>query len=75
MVSGIDLAGARGRVLRIGGHRIRINGETRPCEQMEDAAAGLQVGLQEPWGGGVFGEVIDDGEIAVGDEVRFEEVG
>jgi MOSC domain-containing protein YiiM len=75
MVSGIDLAGARGRVLRIGGHRIRINGETRPCEQMEDAAAGLRAGLQEPWGGGVFGEVIDGGEIAVGDEVRFEEVG
>jgi MOSC domain-containing protein YiiM len=73
MVSGVDLVGSRGRVLRIGGHRIRIYGETRPCEQMESAAEGLQSGLSEPWGGGVFGEVLDDGEIAVGDEVRLEE--
>jgi MOSC domain-containing protein YiiM len=73
MVSGVELFGSRGRVLRIGGHRIRIYGETRPCEQMESAAEGLQSGLSEPWGGGVFGEVLDDGEIAVGDEVRLEE--
>jgi MOSC domain-containing protein YiiM len=69
LVSGVDLANARGRILRIGGHRIRIYGETRPCEQMEAAAVGLQEGLSEPWGGGVFGEVLDDGEIRVGDEV------
>lgn len=69
LVSGVDLSGSRGRMLRVGGYRIRIYGETRPCEQMESAAAGLQTGLSEPWGGGVFGEVLDDGEIAVGDEV------
>ena len=72
-MSGVDLANARGRVLRVGGHRIRIYGETRPCEQMEAAAPGLQAGLSEPWGGGVFGEVLDDGEIAVGDVVRLED--
>lgn len=69
LVSGVDLANSRGRILRIGGHRIRIFGETRPCEQMEAVAAGLQAGLSEPWGGGVFGEVLDDGDIRVGDEV------
>ena len=69
LVSGVDLANSRGRILRISGHRIRVYGETRPCEQMEAAAAGLQDGLAEPWGGGVFGEVLDDGEIRVGDEV------
>ena len=73
LVSGVDLAHARGRVLRVGGHRIRIFGETRPCEQMEAAAAGLQAGLSEPCGGGVFGEVLDDGEIAVGDAVTLDE--
>ena len=52
---------------------IRVYGETRPCEQMEAAAAGLQDGLSEPWGGGVFGEVLDDGEIRVGDEVTIGE--
>ena len=73
LVSGVDLANARGRILRIGGHRIRIYGETRPCEQMEAATAGLQEGLSEPWGGGVFGEVLDDGEIRVGDAVIVED--
>jgi MOSC domain-containing protein YiiM len=73
LVSGVDLASSRGKILRIGAHRIRIYGETRPCEQMEDAAPGLQAGLGIPWGGGVFGEVLDDGEIGVGDEVRVEE--
>jgi MOSC domain-containing protein YiiM len=36
---------------------------------MEAAATGLERGLSEPWGGGVFGEVLDDGDIRVGDEV------
>jgi MOSC domain-containing protein YiiM len=73
LVSGVDLANSRGRILRIGTYRIRVYGETRPCEQMEDAAPGLQAGLGIPWGGGVFGEVLDDGEIGVGDEVKVQE--
>lgn len=73
LVSGVDLATTRGKVLRIGTCRIRIYGETRPCEQMEDAAPGLQAGLSAPFKGGVFGEVLDDGEIAIGDEVGVEE--
>jgi MOSC domain-containing protein YiiM len=72
MVSGIDLANSRGRTLRIGGIRVRLHGETRPCEQMEGAQPGLQAAMQAPWGGGAFGEVLDDGEIAVGDAVTLE---
>jgi MOSC domain-containing protein YiiM len=30
--------------------------------------------MREDWGGGIFAEVLDDGEIAVGDEVRWEEL-
>jgi MOSC domain-containing protein YiiM len=74
MVSGIDLENSRGRVLRIGGVRLKINGETRPCEQMEAAHAGLQAAMQERWGGGAFAEVLDDGQIAVGDDVEWESV-
>ena len=70
-VSDVDFTNAHGRILRIGRVRIRIYGETRPCYQMEEAVAGLQAAMSVPWGGGAFGEVLDDGEIAVGDEVTF----
>jgi MOSC domain-containing protein YiiM len=73
LVSGdIDLANSRHKVLRIGPVRVRIYGETRPCEQMEAAAPGLQEMLRDDWGGGAFGEVLDDGQIALGDVVTWE---
>ena len=72
MVSGLNLENSRGRVLRVGTTRLLINGETRPCEQMEAAHAGLQALMRERWGGGAFGEVIEAGEIRVGDEVRWD---
>src|SRR5262245_3318230 len=72
VISAIDLEHTRGRVLRIGVCRLRIGGETRPCELMEDAAAGLQAAMRERWGGGAFAEVLDGGPIAVGDTVAWE---
>ncbi len=71
LVSDIDFSDARGKILQIGTVRIRIYGETRPCEQMEAVAPGLQQAMSVPWGGGAFGEVLDDGEIAVGDSVEL----
>jgi MOSC domain-containing protein YiiM len=71
LVSDIDFVDARGKILKIGKVRIRIYGETRPCEQMEAAVPGLQAAMSVPWGGGAFGEVLDDGEIAVGDPVEL----
>lgn len=71
LVSDIDFANARGKILQIGAVRIRIYGETRPCEQMEAVAPGLQQAMSVPWGGGAFGEVLDDGEIVVGDPVEL----
>jgi len=72
LVSDIDFTDARGKILKIGNVRVRIYGETRPCEQMEKAAPGLKAAMQVPFGGGAFAEVLDDGEIAVGDPVVFE---
>ena len=72
LVSDIDFTDARGQILKIGNVRIRIYGETRPCEQMEAAVPGLKSAMSVPWGGGAFGEILDDGEISVGDSVTLE---
>jgi len=71
LVSDIDFADARGKILKVGSVRIRIYGETRPCEQMENAVPGLKKAMSVPWGGGAHGEILDDGEIAVGDSVEL----
>jgi len=72
VIDALDLFDSRGRTLRVGGARLRILGEVRPCERMDDALPGLQAAMGERWGGGAYGEVIESGEISVGDEVEWE---
>jgi len=74
MLSGVRLAHTRGRILRLGGTRVRIAGETRPCERMEEACTGLQAAMRPEWRGGAFGEVITGGRISVADSATWEEV-
>jgi MOSC domain-containing protein YiiM len=71
MLSGTPLAGSRGRILIIGGVRIRILGETKPCDLMERSIPGLRAKMFPDWRGGAFGEVLDNGTIAVGDAVTW----
>ena len=72
LLGGVDLRRTRGRVLRVGPVRIRIRGNTRPCRLMEESQNGLVAALSFEARGGVYGEVVDDGEIAVGDSVVWE---
>ena len=72
MVRGIELREARGRILSIGSCRILIRGETRPCWRMEAGVPGLEAVLKAEWRGGVDGEVLTGGEIAVGDAVAWQ---
>ncbi len=71
VVSGCDLSESRGRELAVGSCVLRIAGETKPCEQMEEALAGLQARMYPDWRGGVFAEVVAGGTIRVGDEVTW----
>ena len=73
MVADVSLANSEGRVLQVGNCRISIYGETRPCERMEEALPGLRETMRPDWRGGAFGEVLDDGEIQIGDTVQWVE--
>jgi MOSC domain-containing protein YiiM len=72
MVSGLRLSETRGKVLRLGGVRILIRGETRPCERMDEQCEGLRMALETDWGGGAHGVVLDDGIVRVGDAAALE---
>lgn len=72
LVRGVDLADTTGRVLRIGACRVRILGETKPCERMDEALPGLQAAMARNWSGGAFGEVLEGGPFRVGDVVCWD---
>jgi MOSC domain-containing protein YiiM len=73
LVSNLDLLDSRGRILRVGACRLRVGGETRPCDRMDEALPGLRRALERDWSGGVFAEVLDTGDISVGDPVDWDD--
>lgn len=75
MVRGLALQGSRGRLLAIGSARLRVGGETRPCERMDEQLPGLTLALDPEWRGGIYGQVEVSGLVSVGDQVFWVDEG
>ena len=58
-----------GKTVTLGGVTLRINGETRPCSQMDGFREGLQLALRPECRAGVYGSVLEGGAIRVGDRI------
>lgn len=73
MIAGVELEATRGKVLRVGSCRLRIWSECAPCKQMDEARPGLRAALRPHWRAGACAEVLEGGEIRLGDPVEWEE--
>ena len=71
LVEGLDLAATIGHTVEIGAVRVYIHDETRPCKLMDEQHQGLRVALKSEFRGGVFGQVLNEGIIRIGDEMRL----
>ncbi|MES2444355.1 MAG: MOSC domain-containing protein [Pseudomonadota bacterium] len=73
LVDGLDLPQIAGARIRIGADAVlEITVECDPCVRMDEIAMGLQEALRPDWRGGACARVIEEGRIAVGDEIRIE---
>jgi MOSC domain-containing protein YiiM len=71
LISGISLTESRGKILNIGECTIKVYGETRPCERMDEAYNGLRKAMDPNWNGGVYGIIVKGGTIKIGDQVNL----
>ena len=71
LVAGLDLANSKGRKIRLGPTLLLVHGETVPCETMEEACPGLKAAMVPDWRGGIYCEILEGGEVRVGDALSF----
>jgi MOSC domain-containing protein YiiM len=71
LVSGLDLELSRGRLVSAGPCLLRVGGEVKPCERMDEAYRGLRAVMRPNWNGGVWAEVLRGGRVSVGDPVSW----
>lgn len=71
MISGLDLERSRDRLINLGTCLLRIGGEVKPCERMDEAYGGLRDVMRPHWSGGAWAEVLRGGDIVIGDAVSW----
>jgi MOSC domain-containing protein YiiM len=72
LVQGLRLPRQPGAKVHIGASLvIEITDECEPCERMDALHEGLRAAMTPDWRGGFLGRVIEDGEIAVGDQIEI----
>lgn len=72
LVTGLRIPRAEGTRVQIGQSLvIEVTGECDPCERMDALHEGLRAALTPDWRGGFLGRVVEDGQIALGDEVKL----
>ena len=72
LVEGVDVTALpRGTLLRIGGVGLQVEGETHPCQLMDDMHLGLWDALKPRQRGGHFARILVGGPLRVGDRVEL----
>lgn len=71
LVSGLDLPKLVGSEIRVGSALVEIIGEVFPCHNMDAVQQGLKLALKPQWRGGVYGRVVGEGEVTVGDQITI----
>lgn len=69
-VSGGDGKRLIGKTVTLGGARIEVKGEVKPCPTMNEAAEGLEIALRPNVRAGIWGRVLAGSRIAVGDALH-----
>ena len=72
LVSGLDLQNLVGSQIRLGSALVEVMGEVVPCHVMDAAKKGLKRALKLEWRGGVYGRVIESGQVHVGDKITIQ---
>jgi MOSC domain-containing protein YiiM len=70
LVRGVSLPRGVGSLIEVGSVILEVTGQTSPCQQMENAHAGLRKALGGNWRGGVTTRVTAGGLLKVGDAVE-----
>jgi len=72
LVDAADLGELIGRTISVGDVRVKINAETKPCSLMDRLEPGLKAALTPDCRAGVYGRILNNGQIRIGDVVTLQ---